>query len=88
MEPVMIHTATVMKLFQAGGPVPLCDLAGRIIGQFIPATPMPDPADFDPDISEEELDRLEREEYGRGRPLADILADLERLAEAERRGQS
>jgi hypothetical protein len=39
--------------------IELCDEAGQTIGFFTPAT---DPALLDPQISEEELDRRERED--------------------------
>ena len=56
--------------------VELCDDSGRVLGYFYPVA---DPSlydEHDSSITEEELDCRERE--GGGRPLADILADLEK----------
>jgi hypothetical protein len=51
--------------------VELLDASGKTLGQFHPA-----PRRVDPRVSEEELRR--RVQDGGGRPLADILADLEK----------
>ena len=53
----------------------LCDAAGRVVGYFTPAT---DPALYsgvESPTSPDEL--LRRKQEGGGRPLADILHDLE-----------
>jgi hypothetical protein len=70
---VVIHDpATVQPLCQAvGGYLWLTDSLGKVLGQFIPG----DPIGSEPPITEHELRRLEQEE---GRPLKDILADLEK----------
>jgi hypothetical protein len=53
----------------------ICDASGRVLGRFIPVQQK---LILEPQISDEELRRREAE--GGGRPLADILADLEKLA--------
>ncbi len=56
-------------------PLELCDESGKVLGYVTPAV---DPSLYegvDSLISEEELDR--RSQAGGGRPLADILRDLE-----------
>jgi hypothetical protein len=51
-------------------PVELLDESGKTLGHFHPA-----PRQVQPRVSEEELRR--RVQQGGGRPLVDILADLE-----------
>lgn len=65
------------KFTQVSKEVVLYTSGGRYLGRFIPAGPDdPEPhGDIVPPISEEELDRIERE--GGGRPLDEILRDLE-----------
>ncbi len=56
-------------------PLELCDESGKVLGYVTPAV---DPSLYegvDSLISEEELDR--RSQAGGGRPLADILRELE-----------
>jgi hypothetical protein len=53
----------------------LCDASGRVLGRVVPVQ---QEVILEPQISEEEIRRREAEESGR--PLADILADLEKLA--------
>lgn len=55
-------------------PVELCDASGRILGRFVPAATDYGPVELQ--VSNEELEQRARE--GGGRPLRDILADLER----------
>ena len=51
--------------------VELLDESGKTLGHFHPA-----PRRLQPQVGDEELRR--REQQGGGRPLADILADLEK----------
>jgi hypothetical protein len=74
MSSVMVDPATLARLSNVAQTVALTDAGGRIVGHFVPTI---DPAlcqAIEPQISEEELTRRERE--GGGRPLADILRDL------------
>lgn len=63
--------ATVQQLRTVQAVTVLTDGAGVIIGQFIPGNPCGN----EPKLSEEEWRRLEQQP---GRPLAEILADLEK----------
>jgi hypothetical protein len=66
------------KLLDLNQRLELCDESGRLLGYF---NPVVDPSMYesvDSQVSAEELDRRSRE--GGGRPLADILADLEKRA--------
>lgn len=74
MPQVTLDSATAHQLRQARTAVELLDESGEVLGRFIPATDRPP----EPQITEEEL--LRREQLGRGRPLADILKDLEKRA--------
>ena len=74
MVRLTVDQETRAKLQDLNQRLELCDETGRLLGYFQPVV---DPALYegvDAPISEEELDRRERES---GRPLADILADLE-----------
>ena len=70
--------ATLAKFRNGGGQVAVCDEAGPVVGHFVPTTARRDPRL--PDVSEEELDRIERENGGGGRSLDEILADLAKRA--------
>ena len=76
MTKVIVDPSTSAKLVDLQGPLELCDESGQILEQFIPAIDPSRQGALDPGISDEELDRREREEGGR--PLVAILADLER----------
>lgn len=73
MVKIVADTALLAQLHNLDTPLEFCDPAGRTLGYFQPAS-----AHWEPRITEEELDR--REKAGGGRPLAAILADLERRA--------
>jgi hypothetical protein len=78
MDKVILDATTSARLRDVREEVALYDETGRVVGHFRPASPFPPGQYPNPPITDEELDRIEREEHGRGRPLADILADLER----------
>jgi hypothetical protein len=73
MSEIKLDAATANVLRNATSSVTLVDAGGEVLGRFIPLERGPEPT-----ISEEELQR--REQSGGGRPLRDILADLEKLA--------
>jgi hypothetical protein len=78
MDKVVLDAATVVKLRDVRQEAALYDETGHVVGHFRPASPFP-PGNFpEAPVSDVELNRIEQEEHGRGRPLADILADLER----------
>ena len=78
MTRVIVDPLTCAKLINVQNPLELCDDSGHLLGRFIPALDPSRQGVLEPGISDEELDRREREEGGRS--LAEILADLERRA--------
>jgi hypothetical protein len=70
---IVVDNEMSEKLRTTAETVLVCDETGRILGQLVRDSSVPE--DLDPDISEEELDRRER--AGGGRPLSEILRDLE-----------
>ena len=74
MTRLIVDPEAVPEFRQAKSTVEVVDGAGRLLGHFVPALP----AGKEPAISDEELHR--REQRGGGRPLAQVLADLERRA--------
>ncbi|MFO0969984.1 MAG: hypothetical protein U0793_30905 [Gemmataceae bacterium] len=75
MSQVVLDDQTLDRLLRSCRPVTILDSEGNVVGRFIPEI---DEADLQPQISEEELERRVREESGKGRPLKDFLAELER----------
>ena len=73
MERVIIDASLSSQLGELPSPITLYDPSGLPIGLFVPNKTLY--ANLNCPISDEELDRRERE--GGGRPLAAILADLE-----------
>jgi len=78
MTKVVVDPATRAKLLDARNPMELCDDSGHVLGHFIPIAADSTQLSLDPQVSDEELDRRERE--GGGRSLREILADLEKRA--------
>ena len=70
---IVVDDQTCEQLQAARETVFVCDKAGRILGQFVPEAP---DRPLVSDISEEELRR--RLAVETGRPLKNILADLDR----------
>ena len=64
------------QLRQQHEQVEVCDETGRVLGVFLPFVDTSLYEGADPEISAEEIRRRIAE--GGGRPLVDILADLER----------
>ncbi len=77
MTKLVVDAALGSKLTEVGEPVELCDASGRTLGYFHPVPP-PDSsmATVRSPLSDEEIERR-RQDRG-GRPLREILADLER----------
>jgi hypothetical protein len=73
---VTLDPATLDRLGDYRQTLELCDDSGRVVGHFVPANAPVSSDDMEPQISEEELQRRERE--GGGRSLQAILADLEK----------
>jgi len=78
MTKFVVDAALGSKLTGVGEPVELCDASGRTLGYFHPLVPSPDStiAAVRSPLSDEEIER--RRQDREGRPLRDILADLER----------
>jgi len=74
MNKIIIDDVLREKLNGLHEPVTLCDKNGKALAYVSPVTDPSVYADLDPQISEEELTRREKE--GDGRPLSEILADL------------
>jgi hypothetical protein len=72
MTQITLDQATAERLRQADVTIRLVDASGNFIGHFVPSTPPPPESE----ISDEEIQR--RIQKGGGRPLKDILADLEK----------
>ena len=70
---IVVDEQTSEALRTTAETILVCDKSGRILGQVIRGDRVPER--LDPEISDEELDR--REKAGGGRPLQDILKDLE-----------
>ncbi len=70
MDLVINDPTTVQQLRQAGTALKLVDKAGNVIGHFVPKAGREPPP-----LSKEELRRRASEP---GRPLANVLADLQR----------
>jgi hypothetical protein len=78
MTIVIADASVIAQLGGAQEPLELRAQDGRLLGHFIPLVGgSPDPR-LTPQISEDELRRRER--AGGGRPLVNILADLEKRA--------
>ena len=74
MMRLCIDAAFEAQLAQADGPLELCDQSGRTIGFFQPTPPPGTLKELSP-FSDEEIE--ERSKQSSGRPLSEILSDLE-----------
>lgn len=75
MVRIVVDPATQSRLEGLQVVADICDASGRVLGRFVPVQ---QELILEPQISEEEIRRREAE--GGGRPLSDILADLDKLA--------
>lgn len=77
MPYVVLDAPTLQKLGRLESFVEVRDETGKVLGWFAPCVDgMQLPKALRPKISQEEIERRSRE--GGGRPLADIMADLEK----------
>ncbi|HEY7426705.1 MAG TPA: hypothetical protein VH682_20890 [Gemmataceae bacterium] len=60
MSQIIVDAALSSKLGQQFQPVDLCDLSGRVLGQFIPKVDISEWEPISSEISEEELDQCEK----------------------------
>lgn len=74
MSFLFVEADLAAKLGQADDSLQLCTRDGRVLGYFSPAKAKT--LRLEPPISQVELNRIAAEEGGR--PLADILRDLEK----------
>jgi hypothetical protein len=77
MEKIVVDDTLKTKLFKLERPIEFCDGEGNLLGFFLPSAS--DQAIYeegDVPITDEEIALLLRQPLGR--PLADILADLEK----------
>jgi hypothetical protein len=77
MSIVITDKALLEQLIQASGTVEVCDPSGNLLGTFAPPYGKLPPGVRSP-FADEEIER--RRQHPDGRPLADILRDLEKRA--------
>ncbi|MCO6458965.1 MAG: hypothetical protein J5I93_26965 [Pirellulaceae bacterium] len=75
MVRITIDQAFCSKLGNSEEPLELCDETGRVVGHFIPVQDRAVYQGVESPAGDDELDRRCRDEAGR--PLVDILRDLE-----------
>jgi len=75
MTTITIPEAILSQIKPGERAVEVHDAAGRTIGYFAPLATREDYRDTQPAVSDDELDRRSR--AGGGRPLTDILRDLQ-----------
>jgi hypothetical protein len=78
MNRIVVNSNLDKALRDVGEPVELCDEAGRVLGHYFPAVDLSQYGPLEPQISEEELDRRERENQKRY-TTAEVLRYLESL---------
>lgn len=78
MTKFVVDAALGAKLTAVGEAVEVCDASGRTLGYFHPVAPLPDStsAAIRSPLSDDQMER--RRQDRQGRPLREILADLER----------
>ena len=76
MSIIIVHDSLERRLAAADGPIELCAEDGQVLGYFSPAKTKR--LKLQPPASDDEL--IRRFEAGGGRPLAEILRDLEKRA--------
>lgn len=78
MTHITIDDALVSQLGCVSGPVTLCDAAGRVVGQFVPAPPVDlyKLAEDQCPYSKEELAQMRSRAGQGGKKLAQLLKDL------------
>ena len=72
MTRVRVDENLASQLAASPGPLELCDPNGKVVGRFTPITP----SKIEIPFTEEEIQKSKQKKGGR--PLADILADLEK----------
>ena len=78
MTQLIVDASLPGKLPSLTQPVELLDLSGQVLGQYIPAVDLSEYEPFEPQISEEELERRMNSNEKRY-TTAEVLAYLEKL---------
>ena len=78
MEQLFVDPASLGPLANLDHGVQLCDKAGRPLGWFVPAQDEDDYVGYECPLTKEQIDEIAK--AGGGRPLADILRDLEQMS--------
>ena len=76
MTRLTLDDVMVAKLADSKEPMELCDKAGHVLGFFHPVTADLKYENYEPPISDAEIERLAKQRGGR--TLAEIMADLEK----------
>lgn len=79
MGKIVIDAVLREKLQTVTQPVELCDESGQVLGRYIPALDLSQYEPWEPQISEEELQRREKSE--KWYTTAEVLAHLKSLEE-------
>ncbi|MBW3596606.1 MAG: hypothetical protein KY475_04955 [Planctomycetes bacterium] len=78
MDRIILDSALLANFGGLSDPVEVCDESGKRIGYFTPVAALDHYRTAQPPISRDEIERRKRNLTGR--PLRDILADLEKRA--------
>jgi hypothetical protein len=77
MTRITLDATVAVQLKDLTGPVELCDPTGRVMGRFVPIIDMTQWEPVSPEVSEDELERREKE--AESYSTAEVLAFLENL---------
>jgi hypothetical protein len=78
MTQIVVDAVTRDQLCGLNHPAELLDKDGRVLGRFLPAADLAEWEPLEPQVGEEELGQRSRQSGGR--PLSEILSDLEKRA--------
>jgi hypothetical protein len=79
MTKILVDETLRTKLQNLTQPLELCDEAGHVLGRFEPVL---DPALYDlepPPMTEEDLERIRQQKFGKTYTTAEVIAYLEKL---------
>ena len=78
MTQITLDAALASKLHELGHAAELCDPSGRVVGKFLPLIDLTKWKPLSPDVTEEELDRIEESNEKRY-TTEEVLAHLRNL---------
>jgi hypothetical protein len=78
MTQIILDANLATKLHELGQVAELCDPSGRVVGKFVPLIDLSIWKPISPDITEEELDRIEQANEKKY-TTAEVLAHLRNL---------